>query len=138
SRTRLQDQWRLDLVQLAVADGRYCIPAGTCGDAVGTEFLAAPGAEDEIRRAADDLARISQDAVLRQRTLGTLGEDVVAAGDAHQFGHPLDTGDGRLVPFLEVDAGSPWQRGGTVGDGGQVGTESPGQLRRTIGGAYQR
>src|SRR5690606_410309 len=33
-----------------------------------------------------------------------LREGVLAACDAHQLGHPLDAGDQRLVPFLEVDA----------------------------------
>src|SRR5206468_8192944 len=32
-----------------------------------------------------------------------LWQRVLAAGDLDQFGHPADTGDQRIVPFLEID-----------------------------------
>src|SRR5690606_26035720 len=42
-RAGLQDQWRLDLVQLALAHRRDRVPARACGHLLRTEALAAPG-----------------------------------------------------------------------------------------------
>src|SRR5690606_27438743 len=67
----------------------------------------APGAEDDVGGAADDLVVVGEDALLGQRLGGEFREDVVAAGDADQFGDPADAADAWLVPFLEVDPGSP-------------------------------
>src|SRR5690606_36352993 len=108
----LQDDRRLHLVQLAVAHRRNRVPAGAGGDLVGAEFLPAPGTEDDVGRAAHDLAGVFQDPRLRERLQRALREDVVAAGDADELGDPADSGDRRLVPFLEVDPGPARQRRG--------------------------
>ena len=38
-----------------------------------------------------------------------LREHLDAAGGLHQFRHPAEPGNHRLVPFLEIDARMPWQ-----------------------------
>src|SRR5690606_20068988 len=112
----LEDDRRLHLVQLAVAHRRDGVPTRAGGHVLRTELLAAPGAHDDVRRAAHHLGWILQDPRLRQRLGRALREDVVAAGDAHQLGHPTDPGDRRVVPFLEIDLGSARQGGGLVLD----------------------
>src|SRR5690606_14243661 len=89
---------------------------GAGGDLVGAEFLAAPGTENDVRGAGDDLAVVGQDAVPGQRLRRPFRKDVVAAGDAHQFGHPLDAADARLVPFLEIYLRPPRQLPGPRGN----------------------
>src|SRR5690606_9075711 len=80
------------------------------------ELLAAPGAEDDVRRAPYHFRGVRQDALLRQRLGRALGEDVVAAGDRHQFRDPADAGDRRLVPLLEIDPRPTRQRRGLAGN----------------------
>src|SRR5690606_10889186 len=65
--SRLQDDRRLHLEQLAVADRGNRVPAWARGDLVRAELLAAPGAEDDVRRAAHDLAGVLEDTGFRQR-----------------------------------------------------------------------
>ena len=82
------------------------VPAGARGHVLGPEFLAAPRADDDVRRAR---ARTSSgSAMMRSRPSGSraqLGKAVVAAGDADQLARPSGCArDLRLVPFLEVDA----------------------------------
>ena len=48
------------------ADGLQRGPARTCGDGVGAEFLAAPGAEDDLRRAGEDFRVVGENAVAGQ------------------------------------------------------------------------
>ena len=43
-------------------------------------------------------------------------EDVIAAGQPDQFRYPLDAGDERIIPFLEVDAWPDWQPRGCMFD----------------------
>ena len=80
----------------------------TRGDRRRTEFLAAPGAEDEVRARARTTSAGS--AMMRSRPSD------MAARSAKQSSppampissrHPADAGDQRLVPFLEVDARAP-------------------------------
>src|SRR5688572_32666923 len=92
------------------AHRRHIAPAGACRDLLGAEFLAAPGAEDHVRRAARHFEWIGDDAVLAERFTRQLGETVLASGDLDQFRHPAYAGDLRLVPFLEVDARSVLER----------------------------
>src|SRR6185312_5973236 len=108
-RTRLQDERRFDLVQLAVANRGNGLPPGPSRHSLRAKPLAAPGTEHDIRSAAHDLAGVAQDAVLAERTRGALGKDIVAAGDADQFTDPADAADERLVPFLEVHPRTPRQ-----------------------------
>src|SRR5690606_364880 len=122
-RARLQDDRRLHLEQLAVADRGNRVPAGARGDLVRAELLAAPGAEDDVRRAAHDFAGVLQDACLRQWLGRAFGEEVVATGNADQLGDPADAGDRRFVPFLEIDLRPPRQARGVGGDRVQAALE---------------
>src|SRR5919112_28103 len=45
----------------------------------------------------------------RARRARPFGEDVRPSRDLHQFGHPADAADHRVVPFLEIDTGTPRQ-----------------------------
>src|SRR3546814_8019356 len=63
----LEDERGLDLVQLAVAHGGDGVPARARGHLFGTELLAAPRAQDDVRRAPHHFGRVLQDARLRQR-----------------------------------------------------------------------
>src|SRR5277367_2010581 len=103
-RARLQNERRLDFVQLPVADRRHRVPTGSGRHLIGTEALAAPRTEDDIRSAAHDFAGVREDAILAQRTQRALREYIVAAGDADQLADPTNSRDERLVPFLEIDA----------------------------------
>src|SRR5690606_7604923 len=101
-RSRLQDDGRLDLVQFAAAHGGSVFESRARGHFLRAEFLSAPGSENDIGPARDDLGRIGVDAMLRQRLPCMLGEYVLAAGNLDQLRHPADAGDHRLVPFLEI------------------------------------
>ena len=104
SRPRLQDDGRLDLVQLAVAHRGNGGPARPRRHRVRAEFLAAPGPEDDVRRAAHDFRGIRDDAVAPERHRREVREAVVAASSLDHLADPADAGDQRRVPFLEVDA----------------------------------
>ena len=62
-------------MQFPVPHGRRRTPARPLGDPLGPEFLAAPGADDDVRRAADGLERVRDDAVPAERTGRKLGEE---------------------------------------------------------------
>src|SRR3546814_18998210 len=62
---RLEDERGLDLVQLAVAHGGDGVPARARGHLFGTELLAAPRAQDYVRRAPPHFGRVLQAARLR-------------------------------------------------------------------------
>ncbi len=95
-----------------VAHGGDRVPTGTRSDLLGPELLAAPGSEDDVRRAAHDFARVGDDAIPAERHRSKLGKAVLAAGDLDQLADPADARDQRLVPFLEVDARTPRQSRG--------------------------
>src|SRR5258708_7792525 len=103
-RTRLQNQRRFDLVQLAVAHRRHRVPSIPGRHLIRPEALAAPGTENDIRGAAYDLTGIAENAILGQSANRALGKHVIAAGDADQLADPSNAGDERLVPFFKVDA----------------------------------
>src|SRR5262249_49313139 len=73
-------------------------------DLGGHEFLAAPGADDDVGFGGDQLLP-GYDAVLGVLPPGQRGKHIDAAGNLDEFGDPADAGDHRLVPFLEKD---PW------------------------------
>ncbi len=102
--SRLQNDRGLDLVQLPIAHRRHRIPTGAGRHEIGPKALAAPGAQDDVRGAADDFAGIAQDAVLAERAQRALRKDIIAAGDTDQFAYPANSGNERLVPFLEIHA----------------------------------
>ena len=72
-RTGLQDQRRLDLVQFTVAHRRNRIEARARGDFRRHEFLAAPGADDDVGLRRDDIvgrSRSVRGALLRVASCG--------------------------------------------------------------------
>src|SRR5215469_15470782 len=79
-RARLQDDRGLDLAQIAIAHGGDLTPARPHRDALGPEFLAAPGAEHDIGGAPRHLQRIGDDAVAPERFACELREAVFPAG----------------------------------------------------------
>src|SRR5262249_23848076 len=72
-------------------------------DLRGHEFLAAPGADDDVGRGRDDF-RGGGDAVLRALVGGAFGKNIEPAGSRDQFRDPADSTDHRLVPFFEIDS----------------------------------
>src|SRR5207302_3163896 len=104
-RAGLQDLGGLDLVQLAVAHGRYGVPARPRRDALGAELLAAPGTQDHVGALLPHRAGIRDHATARGVGKRKLCKNVFAAGDADELAHPADGADHRLVPFLEIDFG---------------------------------
>jgi hypothetical protein len=73
-------------------------------DAFRPEFLAAPGADDQIGFSRHYLPN-RHHAVLSCASIPSIGEDVDAAGDLDELGDPADPGDERIVPLLEE---YPW------------------------------
>jgi hypothetical protein len=108
-RAGLEDDRRLDFLDFAIAHRGNGIPTGSRGNLVGSEFLAAPGTEDDVRRAAHDFERIGEDSVATERPIRHFREHVVAARDADQLRDPADAAEQRLVPFLEIHARTPRQ-----------------------------
>ena len=106
----LQDEHRLDLADRAGADGGHLIPAGPGGDGVRPHGLAAPRGDDHFGVSPNDLLR-GHDAVLSELGVTKLREDRIAAGDLDELLDPLDAGDQRLVPFLEIHTRSPRRTG---------------------------
>src|SRR5579859_1552358 len=87
---RLQDDRRFDLVELAVAHRRHVGPAGASGHSLRAKALAAPGSEDDVGRAARNLAGIGEDAAFGERARGALREHVIAPRDCDELAHPAD------------------------------------------------
>ena len=119
-RPRLQDDRRLHLVQLTVPHRGHILPARPRRNRARAEFLAAPRAEDDVRRAPHGLERIGDDPSLAERLDGEIRKDIVATGDADQLRHPTDRRDLRLVPFLEIDPGPALELRGRRADPGQT------------------
>ena len=69
-------------------------------DAVRSELLPAPRADDQIRFPRDHLLR-RQDAVPGCASMPTIGENVDAAGDLDELRDPSNSGDQWIVPLLE-------------------------------------
>src|SRR6266480_1169508 len=101
-RPRLQDDGRLDLVELSISHRGNVCPARSRRHAFRSKLLAAPRADDDIRSAAQNLLWIGDDAALGKAARRPLGEDVGATGDVDEFRYPADPTDLRFVPLLEV------------------------------------
>src|SRR5688572_15215553 len=101
---------------MSTAHRGHIAPSGPRSHGPGSEFLAAPRAEDHIGRAPRHLQRIGDDAVLAERFTRELGEAVVATGDPDQFRHPANTGDLRLVPLFEIHAWTAREPRGALPD----------------------
>jgi len=134
-RARLQDVHRLDLVQLAVTHRSDAFPARPRADALGTKLLAAPGAEDDIGRATDDLGAVGDHASRRTGGAGALGKDILAARDRDQLAHPADAADHRLVPFFEIDARPPGEALAGLADSIEIALQPCNQTLALRGGA---
>src|SRR3984893_12724463 len=107
--------------------GRNAVEASPRRNALGSEFLAAPETDDQIRFPRDNLL-IFHNTVLRRALISTIGEDVHTAGDLDEFRYPSNSGDQRLVPFLEE---YPWplrQPLRTASRSGQARFERPYEL----------
>src|SRR5579859_7245586 len=96
-------------MQLSVPHRRHRLPAGARSHGLGAELLAAPGAEDDVRLAADHLGGVRHDALPGERLPGQLREYIDAARHADELRDPGDAGDLRLVPFLEIHPRVPRQ-----------------------------
>jgi hypothetical protein len=83
-----------------VLHGRNLLKTGPRRDSLRPKFLAAPRADDQIRLASDHL-RSSHNAVLSCALIPTISEDVDAAGNLDELRDPSNSGDQRIVPFLE-------------------------------------
>src|SRR4030095_6480017 len=85
----LEDQGRLDLVDMAGSNGGQQIPAGARGDLLSPDFLPAPRRDDDVRMPAHDFLRLD-DAILRELRMTQLRKNRIAARDFDQFLNPLD------------------------------------------------
>jgi hypothetical protein len=97
SGTGLQDQGRFDLVEVLVLHRRSSVGPGH--HPLGPEFLAAPGANDQIRLARDHLID-GHHTIIGCGMACTIGKDVDAAGDLDELRDASNPGDQRIVPFL--------------------------------------
>src|SRR3989304_1088477 len=61
---------RFDLVELIVTHRWHDVPARPGAHLLRTEFLAAPGSDDDVGRTPDNVGRIADDATTRARGLG--------------------------------------------------------------------
>ena len=90
--TRLQNQGRFDFVEILVSHSRDLPKASSRHDALRSELLSAPRADDQVRRLRDHL--ISRyNTVLGRGLMPTIGEDVDAAGDLNELRDPSNSGD---------------------------------------------
>ena len=103
-RSGLQDVGRLHLVDVSVTNGRNRVPARPGARCVSLR-TGLPHHEPMITSGA---AAITCSLVtmrsLASRACAQLREDRVAARDLDQLLDPLDAGDQRIVPLLEIDA----------------------------------
>src|SRR6058998_216489 len=90
-----QDVLARELVDLAGRDGGDRLPSGPRGDGADVHGLAAPGGQDDLRIARDDVG-LGDDPLARGAALAQVGEDVAAAGDLDQVRDPADPGDERI------------------------------------------
>src|SRR5215510_4136953 len=95
---------RVDLVQFAVDDRRYPAPAAASLDPTGLERLADPRSDDDVRRALHDFIQVVDDAVFLSAARSEVRKAIGAARDIDELRHPAAGTDGRLIPFLEIDA----------------------------------
>src|SRR6266702_2626599 len=102
-RARLKDIGRRYLVHMMVANGLDLVPAFTRADRLFFDLHTAPGGDDDVGIALDDLFGLD-DAVLGLASLAELRKDWLAAGDLDEFLDPLDATDDWIVPLFEEDA----------------------------------
>src|SRR5579863_4388286 len=141
-RSRLQDDGRIDLVDMPVAHGFDRGPPRPRDNRIPVDLFSAPRSQDHVRISRDNLVR-AYDAVLRLAMCKQLrfrhfgpkhfGKDRLAAGDLDQLLDPPDPADQRIVPLLEVNARSalepPRRRGNLIEPGSQTLLERTALLR---------
>src|SRR5271165_2493793 len=98
--TGLQDQWRLYLVHVQVLHGWNLPKTWPRHNPLGPEFLAAPGADDQIGLPRNHLID-RHHAILCCTLTCTISEDVDAACDRDELRDPSNPGDQRIIPLLE-------------------------------------
>ena len=84
--------------------GRNAVEARSRRNAFRPEFFAAPGSDDQIGCSLEDLL-YPDHTVLGGALIPSIREDVHTASDLDQFRNPSNSGDQRIVPFLEE---YPW------------------------------
>ena len=87
----------------AVAHGGNVREARPRRDLRRHEFLAAPGADDDVGLWPRSRRRPTRCGPWRSCARRQFREHLDAAGGLDQLRHPADAGDHRLVPFLEID-----------------------------------
>jgi len=106
---RLQDVSGLDLVDVAVANGRHITPPVALRDLLRLHRFATPRRDDHIRPTANHVF-CTDDALFAEFGVAQLGEDRIAAGDVDEFFDPANARDQRVVPFFKEDARAARQR----------------------------
>jgi hypothetical protein len=109
-------------VNVTIAHRGDVIPARTCRDALPAHRLAAPRADDHVWSGVDHLIA-RDDAIGREFRPPQLRKHGIATGNLDQFFDPLDTGDQRVIPFLEIHA--------------RPAREGPGALANLIEASFQ-
>src|SRR5580704_1882245 len=99
-----QNRGRFNFVEILVLHGWDAVEASPRCNVLRPEFLAAPRADDQIRFPRNHLLN-HHDTALGGALISAIGENVDAAGDLDEFRDPSNSGDQRLVPFLEE---YPW------------------------------
>jgi hypothetical protein len=87
-RSRLQNQRRIDFVQILMLHGRSSVEASSRCNALRPEPLAAPRADDQIGLPRNRLLNCDH-AVFRCALISTIGEDVDAACDLDELRDPI-------------------------------------------------
>ena len=98
----LEEDVGVESVQFVVAQGAEIREAGALADALEVDSLSAPTGEDDIGISVDDLRQ--RNSALARGAAPAGGEDVLTAAPFDQLADPADGADGRVGPFLEIDA----------------------------------
>ena len=96
----MQDQGRLDLVNVLVLHGRNLPETGPRHHSLRPELLATPRADDQVWLPRDHFIG-RHHAILRCALTCPLGEDVDPTGDPNQLRNPPNSGNQRVVPLFE-------------------------------------
>jgi hypothetical protein len=99
-RPGLQDQGRLDFVEILVLHGWDSVEANPRRDTLLAEFLAAPRPDNQIRLLRDNFLKCHYP-VLGCTLISAIGENVYAAGNLEKLRNPRNSGDQRIVPLLK-------------------------------------
>ena len=118
----------------------YCrdrLESRSGGNLVLIELLAAPRADDDVRRALNHLMG-SDNPLLGRFAVGALGKYVDPTRGFDQLRHPGDAGDHWFVPLFEINLGPVGSLVGLPTRVVQIGGEATRQDVCAIMGAHQR